>query len=352
MKPITSWLNMTPQQFHEEVLPSARPAILPAYCRHWPAVQAGLDSNKRLRDTLLAYDAGVPFKLFVGPPDIKGRLFYNDDLSGLNFTSHQMPLTEFFDKLLAEADNPEPLTLYSGSIWATRNLPGFCESHSIGALLPATTSPLMTTWIGNRAIVAAHMDHTSSLACGIAGRRRFTLFPPDQIANLYMGPVESTPAGQPVCMVDLLNPDFARYPRLVEAFEAAETAELEPGDVLFVPALWWHQVESLSAVNFMLNYRWRDGPEFLDPPANALMAALIGIRDLPAEQRAGWRAIFDHLIFQTEGPPYQHLPESQSGLYGNPLTPNAALGVKAMLADAYAPAKEQMKRREDARTSR
>ncbi|HMA50095.1 MAG TPA: cupin-like domain-containing protein, partial [Magnetospirillaceae bacterium] len=345
LKPVTSWPTMTPQRFHEEVLPSARPALLPAYCRHWPAVQAGLVSDEKLRDTLLVYDAGIPFQLFAGPPGIKGRLFYNDDLSGLNFSNHQLPLADFFDRLLAEADNPQPSTLYSGSIGATRHLPGFCENHSVGALMPETMSPLITTWIGNRAIVAAHMDYTGSLACGIAGHRRFTLFPPDQIANLYMGPVEMTPAGQPICLADLRNPDFARYPRLEEALAAAETAELEPGDVLFVPALWWHQVESLSAVNFMLNYRWRDGPAFLDPPGHALMAALIGIRDLPAEQRAGWRAIFDHLIFQTDGPPYRHLPPSQSGVFGNPLTAQAVLGVKAMLADAYAPAKEQMKRR-------
>jgi hypothetical protein len=344
LKPVRSWPNVTAEQFRDEILPAARPALMPGYCRNWPAVQAALRSDRELRDCLLDYDAGVPFQLFVGSPEIKGRMFYNDDVSGLNFTTHRVPLAELFAKLLAEADNPAPPTYYSGSMLASRHLPGFCEAHSLGALMPPGSQPMMTSWIGNRAIVAAHLDHTSSLACGIGGRRRFTLFPPEQMANLYMGPVEMTPASQPISMADLINPDFTRYPRLTEAFEVAEIAELEPGDVLFTPALWWHQVESLAAVNVMLNYRWRDGPDYLDPPAHALMAALIGIRDLPAGQRAGWRAIFDHLIFQTGGAPYPHLPPSQSGLFGNPLRAEATLQVKMMLADAYAAAKPPLKR--------
>ena len=38
----------------------------------------------------------------------------------------------------------------------------------------------------------------------------------------------------------------------------AFSAELQPGDAIFIPSLWWHQVESLSAVNGLVNYWWTD----------------------------------------------------------------------------------------------
>ena len=63
-------------------------------------------------------------------------------------------------------------------------------------------------WLGNRAIVAPHYDIHDNLACVVAGRRKFNLFPPEQIENLYPGPTLVTPGGVPVSMVDLNQPDM------------------------------------------------------------------------------------------------------------------------------------------------
>src|SRR3546814_14192490 len=68
-------------------------------------------------------------------------------------------------------------------------------------------------WIGNATHVSTHYDVSSNLACVVAGRRRFTLFPPDQIANLYVGPLDVTMAGQPASMVDLAAPDLTQIGR-------------------------------------------------------------------------------------------------------------------------------------------
>ncbi len=63
-------------------------------------------------------------------------------------------------------------------------------------------------WIGNATHVAPHYDISDNAAVFALGRRRFTLFPPAQTPNLYVGPLDITIAGQPVSMVDIRDPDL------------------------------------------------------------------------------------------------------------------------------------------------
>ncbi|MFX7984900.1 cupin-like domain-containing protein, partial [Acinetobacter baumannii] len=86
-----------------------------------------------------------------------------------------------------------------------------------------------------------------------AGRRRFTVFPPEQLPNLYLGPLDPTPAGQPVSLVDFHQPDFERFPRFRDALAAGEAAELAPGDAVYIPSMWFHHVEGLAPVNLLIN---------------------------------------------------------------------------------------------------
>ena len=59
-------------------------------------------------------------------------------------------------------------------------------------------------------------------------------------------------------MADPLRPDFEAYPRFAEALETALTAELDPGDAVFIPTLWWHHVAALDPVNVLVNYWYQD----------------------------------------------------------------------------------------------
>ena len=136
----------------------------------------------------------------------------------------------------------------SGSTDVDLYLPGFRAENDLvlnHAMFEANP-PLVAAWIGNRTTALAHHDMSHNIACCLVGRRRFTLFPPEQIANLYPGPLEPTPGGQVVTMADISAPDFARFPGLREALAAAQVAELEAGDALFYPAMWWHQVDALE----------------------------------------------------------------------------------------------------------
>src|SRR5206468_367295 len=82
--------------------------------------------------------------------------------------------------------------------------------------------------------------------------RRFTLFPPEQLQNLYVGPLDFNPAGQAISLVDHAAPDLERFPRYAEALQHAQVAELEAGDAIFIPSMWWHAVEALAPFNALV----------------------------------------------------------------------------------------------------
>ena len=262
-------------------------------------------------------DTGVPGQAFIGHPDIHGRYFYGDDLDGFNFAREELGVTEAVKKIAANASRPESDTLYLGSLPADVHLAGFADDNRM-PMLAETVRPLV--WIGNASHVSCHFDTFDNVACVVAGRRRFTLFPPDAIGDLYVGPIDNTMAGQPVGLAAGSSLGDPRYPRFEKARERAIVIELEPGDALYLPKLWWHQVEALEAANMLVNYWWdafRSGP---DTPYIAMMLAMITIAERPSAERAAWRAFFDHYVFRPNGHPLAHLSENKHGILG-PLQP-------------------------------
>jgi hypothetical protein len=185
-----------------------------------------------------------------------------------------------------------------------------------GWLLKAVHAFRRNTRAGSRKNIAAHYDLPDNLAVVAAGRRRFTLFPPEQIHNLYMGPLDPTPAGQSISLVDFSAPDFERYPRFRQALDAGECVDLAPGDALFIPSMWFHHVESLDAVNLLINAWWRDTPAYIDSPLSALRLALMTLNALPERDRQTWRHHFQHFIFGADETTWAHIPPHARGVLG------------------------------------
>ncbi|MGZ9100624.1 MAG: cupin-like domain-containing protein [Brevundimonas sp.] len=312
--------------FRTHILPGARPAVLKGLVADWPAVQAGLRSPGELADHIRGFDPGGPVRFVMGSPAIKGRFFYNESLSGLNFDQRQGSVSEILDLLLDLHDRPDPPAVALQSIPEPQALPGFSRINPSPLLADDVFARL---WIGNAVTVQTHYDMNDNLACAVGGRRRFILFPPEQTANLYVGPFERTPAGTPVSMAPVLEPDLDRYPRFAVAWAEAEVAELEPGDAVFIPYLWWHHVQSLDRFSVLANYWWNPAPAEVKP-LQALIHAMIGVRDLPPSQRQAWRAMFDAFVFEPGDPPGGHLPEAARGVQGR-LSPAALAEVRAIL---------------------
>jgi hypothetical protein len=305
-----------------------QPVLLRGLVAHWPLAQAAQQSDAAVLDLLSRHCSDATVDVWLGPHEIEGRFFDHADFSGFNFSAQRLPLRAVLQRLHDTDPAGRGGSLYVGSTTLDVVLPGLQQAGN--ALDLAPRDPLVSLWLGTRSTVAAHQDLPDNLACVAAGRRRFTLFPPDQFANLYIGPLENTPAGRPVSMVDVRNPDLARFPRFAEALAHAEVAELEPGDAIFVPSLWWHHVEGLAAFNVLVNFWWRDCPRWLGHPEDALLHAILALRDLPPAQRDHWRALFDHHVFAADDAVTAHLPPGARGILA-PLTAATAGQIKARL---------------------
>ncbi|MFA6118049.1 MAG: cupin-like domain-containing protein [Sphingomonas sp.] len=314
----------------QSVIADARPVVLRGLVADWPAVAEGRRGAAELARYLSAMDSGRTAGCVVGAPAIGARFFYRDDMTGFNFGRHDARVTDIVGQLLHQAATAEPLAIAMQSAPTDEVLPAFADANPM-PLLPDVRPRI---WIGNAIQVATHYDSNDNIACVVGGRRRFTLFPPDQIANLYVGPLEMTPAGAPVSMVDVEAPDLDRYPRFAQALEAAETAELAPGDAIYIPYFWWHAVRSLDPLSVLINYWWNDIREATSP-LNTLLHGILAMSDLPEGRRAIWKGMFDHLVFHANGDPAGHLPEHVRGVFGT-LTPEQRRDLTSHLARSLA----------------
>ena len=305
------------EAFLREVVEPCAPAVMRGLVSEWPAVQAGARSPAAFRDYVAQFDCGEQADAFVGERRIAGKYFYSDDLKRFNFERRRMRFTDALDTIVATLDRPDAPSMYLGSVPTDTCLPGFSAQNALRVLSPSVGARI---WLGHAANVSAHYDAFENVACVVAGTRRFTLYPPELIGNLYVGPIDHTMAGQPVSLA-AASPDDQKYPLFREVRDKAWVAELAAGDALYIPKLWWHQVESTAPFNGLVNYWWDAFSIGPDAPYTSLLLSMITIAERPLAERKAWKAFFDHYVFRGNGHPLAHLPAEQHGLLG-PLKPH------------------------------
>lgn len=233
--------------------PPDYPVMLKGYVDHWPLVQKALRSPADAARFLLQFDAGEPLEAMIADPAERGRLFYREGLDAFNFTRMKGFLPDALEILASQSGQPRPAAFYVGSTPVAQHFPGL---DSLCELPGLDTAVEPNIWLGNSVMVATHNDAADNIACVASGSRRFTLFPPDQEENLYITDNPATPGGRPISVVNLRNPDFVRFPRFKSALKVAQVACLEPGDALYMPRHWWHNVESFGPLNLLINFWW------------------------------------------------------------------------------------------------
>jgi len=332
VKPVAEYPPMDRARFEREIVPRGEPAVFRGMMNDWPVVQAGKESDEELARLLHSAATEEPFEAWFGAPGLDGQFNYNADFSGFNFERRLATLEQLLDLLLRQRGAEQPYSMYAGGIPIRKHLPQLIPTIPV-PMLDMQRDTLISLWLGNRTHTATHWDQSQNLACVVAGRRRWTLFPPDQLKNLYVGPLDFTLAGQPISIVDVDEPDLKTFPRFAEALKEARQVELTPGDALYLPAMWWHDVRSLEDFGALINFWWRDGEPPLLTPLNALYHAVITVKDLPPNEKKAWRNMFDHYIFGDDGDPVEYLPKSGRGLLGK-RTPELVERVKKLLIKA------------------
>ena len=292
----------------DQIVSDCRPVVIRGAVSDWPLVKAARHSDDAAVHYLEQFYNGRPVRAIVAPPAEKGRFFYRPDSKLMNFEAKVAQLSQVLAVLLQQKDSDASPGIAVQGLAAAEILPGL-EQANPERLLPKPIAARL--WIGNKVTVAPHFDVADNLACVVAGRRRFTLFPPEQTPNIYPGPMDVTPANVPIGMVSLDEPDLARFPRYREAMEASFVADLEPGDAIHIPYMWWHGVESLTGFNILMNYWWNGDEASARYPFVSFLRVAYGLyRDMPAAHREAWRAIYDHYVFGTGGDPMEALSPS------------------------------------------
>ena len=331
-QPVAEWREVDARVLREEVFPAYRPAVLRGLVSDWPAVRSALSDPADFVRYLAAFDSGHPVDAVLMPPEARGRIAYNAAMDGFNFVRNRLTVASILEHLSRYARFEDPPGVAVQSALVADCLPGFAGENCL-PLLDAAVAPRI--WIGNRVTVPAHFDESQNIACVVAGTRRFTLFPPEQVANLYVGPLDFAPTGAAMSLAPLAEPDFERFPRTREALAAAEVADLGPGDAIFIPTLWWHHVESLDrTLNVLVNYWWHGAlgsVERTPSGMEALLHALLNIKPMPHALREAWASLFDHYVFGADEETLSHIPEHRRGVL-SALSPEASKRMREFLA--------------------
>jgi hypothetical protein len=317
MAPILELSGLDDAAIRREVIGSGRPAVLRGLVGAWPAVAVGRRSPAAVVEYLRRFDNGNPVDAIMTPPEIEGRIFYDESMNGFNFVRNRLPIAAVAEQVLRYSAFARPPAVAVQSALMRDCLPQFSQENRL-TVTDETVLPRI--WLGNAITTPTHFDEWNNMACVVSGRRRFTLFPPEQIANLYIGPIDFAPTGAPMSLVQLHAPDLQRFPKFPAALAAAVTGELEPGDAIYIPPLWWHHVESLESFNLLVNYWWGASAAgtatATDSALDSLVHAILNLRSLPPATREAWRGLFDHYVFGPQEGVTGHIPAHRHGILG------------------------------------
>ncbi len=324
----TAGRDLPRERFQREIVEGCQPVVLRGLVAGWPVVQAALGSPAALTSYLAGLDAGGRAETYFGSPAIGGKYYYGRGLEGFNFERRTMRILDALKVMVESLDRAQAPSVYVGSVPVADALPGFAAANPMPLLGPGVGPRI---WLGTRSNVSCHHDTFDNLACVIAGRRRFTLYAPELIGKLYVGPIDNTMAGAPVSLAASADgPEDGEFPLFEEIRAQALRVDLEPGDALYLPKLWWHKVESLAPLNGLVNYWWDAFSAGPDAPYTSMLLAMIAISERPAAERRAWKAFFEHYVFRTSGHPLAHLPKERHGLLG-PLKPENYARIRARI---------------------
>jgi hypothetical protein len=215
-------------EFVERYVRGCRPVVLTDVARNWPAIDRWTPSFMKAK---------------FGGHTVEIQANRNSDaMYEPNKEAHRsrVQLAEFVDRMLAGGPtNDYYLTAnnelmrngpFASLLDDVGTLPELCDRN----LLPVASS----FWMGPAGtITSLHHDATMLFHTQVMGRKRWRFLSPLETPNLYNWNLYYSP-------IAIDRPDLSRFPRFTNA-TVIETV-LEPGETIFLPLAWWHEVTSLE----------------------------------------------------------------------------------------------------------
>lgn len=164
----------------------------------------------------------------------------------------------FLDRLLEGERLGVPADGYV-TVNPVEHLPELLADLPLPGFRPEAPWSLRGFWLSGRDVrTPLHMDLPDNLFAQIVGRKQVTLFAPRNEPWMYRSPPWSS--RPQISRVDAEHPDYERFPRFRNAREIRVV--LEPGELLYLPRYWWHQMRSLDT-SVSANEWWATGLSYL-----------------------------------------------------------------------------------------
>jgi Cupin-like domain len=218
-----------------------RPVIIEGLLEQWKAYQ--LWDSDYLKAVTSEFEVDVQIS--------SDQIFRTNDR--FNGSVSRLTMAEFFDKILMRQDE---YYYYLRSLNLS-TIPQLLQDIEIPYLIDQSRLTKIGLWISAaKSVTPLHYDCSHNILAQIRGRKRIILFPPKNLSNYYP---YVKPKGAVLSQLEhnIRQPDFKKFPK----FKNAQPVEyvLQEGEMIHIPAFWWHDVESLEN-GISVNFFWRTMP--------------------------------------------------------------------------------------------
>jgi hypothetical protein len=231
--------RLSRERFTRDFLGRSRPVVLTNALRDWKALSAWTPEalGRRFRTRAVSVDAS------------RDGVFRYDPVAGPVFATETMAFGRAVSLICERVVTGKKYYLKQTSIADV--LPELQRDFQTPRYV-GTNDAAAHLWLGAaETVTPLHYDWANNLFAQVRGRKRVTLFSPAQASRLY--PFPASAPHPHLSRVDIEAADRARFPRFRKA--VSRECVLDPGDLLFVPAFWWHHVRSLD-VAISVNFWW------------------------------------------------------------------------------------------------
>ncbi len=215
-------------EFVERYVAGSRPLVLTDVARDWPALQRW--SPQDLSDRFGHLQVDIQAERSADPHYEVNKLDHRRSVRLADFVAQVLAGGATNDYYLTANNEVLRRPEFAPLLADIGTLPDFCD--------PAQLAERASFWFGP-AGTNTPLHHDTLMLCHtqIVGRKRWRFISPLQTPLLYNSFEVYSP-------IDIDRPDLNRYPLFAQA--TVLEVIVEPGETVFLPLGWWHQVTALD----------------------------------------------------------------------------------------------------------